>query len=120
MSGLFAGTPLERPVTCERCERPLDVCHCPRDASGKVLLPHQQRIRVRLERRRGRPVTVASGFDESASDLPAILRALRAALGAGGAVGRDARGVPMIEVQGEHAQRVIEHLTGLGYTIARA
>ncbi|MGP1346575.1 MAG: translation initiation factor [Phycisphaerales bacterium] len=117
MSGLFDGTPLERAVTCERCEKPLSECRCPRDADGRVLTPNQQRISVRIEKRRGKPVTIASGFDASASDLPAILRSLRTALGAGGSTGTDHNGKPMVEVQGEHAQRVREALKAMGYQI---
>lgn len=117
MSGLFAGTPLERPVTCERCSKPLAECACPRDASGRVLLPSQQRISVRVEKRRGKPITIASGFDAAASDLTSILKQLRSKLGAGGATGEDANSKPMVEVQGDHKQRVGEILKGLGYQI---
>ena len=34
MPGLFDGTPLVRPVTCQRCGKPLADCRCPRDAAG--------------------------------------------------------------------------------------
>ena len=78
MSGLFDGTPLERPVTCEACEKPLDQCACPRDASGQVLLPKDQPARVGLEKRRkGKTVTVIAGLDPTASDFDTILRKLK-------------------------------------------
>jgi translation initiation factor 1 len=117
MSGLFAGTPLERPVTCERCAKPLAECGCPRDAAGRVCMPSQQRLSVRLEKRRGKPVTIASGFDAEASDRAGILKALRTALGTGGTIGEDANGKPMVEVQGDHRQRVSDLLRGMGYPI---
>jgi len=62
MPGLFAGTPLERPVTCEVCEQPLAQCACPRDESGAVLLPKDQPAHVgREKRRKGKTVTVITG-----------------------------------------------------------
>lgn len=115
MSGLFAGTPLERPVTCERCEKPLDVCECPRDASGRVVIPSDQRVRIRTERRRNKLVTIVEGLDPDASDLKAIVKTLRAKCGAGGTVTRDA-----IEVQGEQREVVAGVLASLGYELRKA
>ena len=84
MSGLFAGTPLERLVTCRICEKPLGRCACPRGADGEVLLPKDQPLRVSLEKRRkGKTVTVVTGLDSSASDASEILRQLKAACAAG-------------------------------------
>lgn len=111
MAGLFDGTPLERPVTCEVCEQPLDACSCPRDASGAVLLPKDQAVRVsREKRRKGKVVTVVSGLNPSASDMDGILSRLKAACAAGGTI-HDER----IEVQGEHRERVVEIMRELGY-----
>ncbi len=115
MSGLFAGTPLERPVTCEVCEKPLDVCACPRDAAGCVLLPEKQTATVRMEKRRkGKVVTTVSGLDRCASDLDGIVKALKAACGAGGTVDA-ATGV--IEVQGDHRQRIAQQLRDMRYKV---
>ena len=75
MSGLFAGTPLERPVTCEVCEKPLDECACPRAEDGSVRLPRDQPAVVKMERRaRGKVVTTVRGLDPVASDLPGLLK----------------------------------------------
>jgi translation initiation factor 1 len=111
MSGLFAGSSLERPVTCVVCERPLDECDCPRGADGEVCRPRDQRIVVRREKRPGgRTVTVARGFDPVASDLAAIAKALRERLATGGTVDGDA-----IEVRGEHVAAVVADLEARGY-----
>ena len=116
MSGFFAGTPLERPVSCHVCEKPLDQCTCPHDAEGDVLLPKDQPVRIRREKRRkGKIVTVVEGLDPSASDLRAILRQLRSACAAGGTV---TGGV--LEVQGDHTKRVVAILEGLGYPAKRS
>ena len=67
MSGLFDGTPLERPVNCEVCQRPLAQCGCPRGESGVVLLPKDQAARVgREKRRKCKTVTVITGLDHVA------------------------------------------------------
>lgn len=110
MPGLFAGTSLERPVTCERCEKPLDQCRCPRDAAGKVKLPKDQPARVRRERRNGKMVTVIAGLDPAATDLPALLKQLRSKFGAGGTVSDDE-----LELQGDHRDKLIELLKAQGY-----
>ena len=116
MSGFFAGTPLERPVSCHVCEKPLDQCTCPRDAEGDVLLPKDQPVRIRREKRRkDKIVTVVEGLDPSASDLGAILRQLRSACAAGGTVTGG-----ILEIQGNHTKRVVAILAGLGYPAQRS
>jgi translation initiation factor 1 len=110
MPGLFDGTPLERPVTCDRCEKPLAECACPRDRSGKVLLTKDQPARVRREKRSGKTVTVIAGLDPRASDLPGLLRQFKTSLATGGTVAGGE-----IEVQGDHRDRVVALLKGLGY-----
>lgn len=111
MPGLFDGTPLERPVTCEVCAQPLEQCACPRDESGAVLLPKDQPARVgRATRRGGKTVTIITGLDPAASDLKAILTQLKSACAAGGRVDDGT-----IEIQGDHRQRVLAILQQLGY-----
>ncbi|MCP4593837.1 MAG: translation initiation factor [bacterium] len=111
MSGLFDGTALERPVTCQACEEPLDQCACPRSATGGVMLPKDQHARVgREKRRKGKTVTVITGLDPVASDWGAILGQLRSACAAGGTISQD-----RIEIQGDHRERVLTILRDLGY-----
>ncbi len=112
MSGLFDGTPLERPVTCAACEKPLADCNCPRNAAGEVVRPRDQQVRVRREKRgKGKTVTVVSGLDPVASDGKAILGRLKSVCAAGGKLGRDGE----IEIQGDHRARVIEVLKEMGF-----
>ena len=114
MSNLFAGTSLERPVTCERCNNALVKCTCPRDRkSGKVLDPKDQPVRVRREQRRGKFVTVIVGFtprSERTNDLPALLKHYRTTFGTGGTIDDTT-----IEIQGDQRDKVLEHLRALGY-----
>lgn len=114
MSRLFAGTTLEQPATCGLCGKPIGVCICPRDAlSGKVLHPADQAIRVRREQRRGKFVTVVTGFTARSArtdDLPSILKELKSKLATGGSLS----GTTM-ELQGDHRDRLVEHFKNLGY-----
>lgn len=118
MSGLFAGTPLEQPVTCERCARPHAQCACPRDRkSGRVLEPRDQPLRVRREQRRGKFITVVVGFSarsERTNDLPELLKALKSKLGVGGTLLDDNAAVGF-ELQGDHRDKLVEHFKALGY-----
>lgn len=114
MSGLFQGTPLEQPLTCERCQQPHAKCACPRDRlSGKVLDPKDQPLRIRREKRGGKLVTVIAGFaprSDRTNDLPGILKQLKGTLGTGGSVDKTC-----IEVQGDHRDKLVVHFQKLGY-----
>lgn len=110
MPGLFDGTKWERPVTCERCGQPLDQCQCPRDAGGQIKLPKDQPVRVRREKRGGRTVTVIAGLDPAATNLAAMLKQFRTALGVGGTLKDGA-----LELQGDHRDRLVGQLRALGY-----
>jgi len=111
MPGLFDGTALERPVTCETCGQPLAHCVCPRGESGDVLLPKDQPVRVgREKRRKGKTVTVIAGLDPVASNLNAILGRLKSVCAAGGTINAG-----RIEIQGDHRERVLAILKDLGY-----
>jgi len=119
MSGLFAGTPLEQPVTCHRCGRTHAACTCPRDRdTGRVLDPKDQPVRIRREQRRGKVVTVVAGFAPRSArtdDLPSLLKQLKATLGTGGTLDTSKPGMATIEVQGDHRDRLVEHFKMLGY-----
>ena len=111
MSGLFDGTSLERPVTCEVCKQPVAECACPRNESGEVLLPKDQLARVgRAKRRKGKTVTVVTGLDQVASNLDEILKKLKSSCAAGGTINEG-----RIEIQGDHREHVLSILQDLGY-----
>lgn len=110
MPGLFAGTDLERPVTCEVCANPLDACECPRNAQGSVCRPQDQPARVQREKRRGKWTTVVTGLDADASDLPGLLKDVKKLCSAGGTATADG-----FEVQGDHRDRLVEWLKAKGY-----
>ena len=88
-----------------------EVTRCPRDAAGKALLPKDQQARVSRERRAGgKWMTVVGGLDPAATDLGTLLKKLKAECAAGGGVSEG-----KVEVQGDHRDRVVEILKGMGF-----
>ena len=111
MSGLFAGTSLERPVTCEHCEKPIGLCTCPRSGDGKLAHAKDQPLRVQRESRRGKTVTMISGFSARESDLAPLLKELKTKFATGGNLS-----AATIELQGDHRDKLVAHLRTIGYT----
>ncbi|MGD1805126.1 translation initiation factor [Dapis sp. BLCC M126] len=76
------------------------------------LPPNQQNLRVQASRkgRKGKTVTIISGFQSDSETLTALLKQLKNQCGAGGTL-KDNE----IEIQGEHKQKLVEILTKLGY-----
>lgn len=112
MPGLFAGTPFERPVTCDRCGREQRECDCPPEAPAAAsrIAPGEQHPRVRRERRRGKWSTVVSDLQADAAEQKTLLSELRTSLGTGGGL-RDGE----LVLQGDHRDAVVGHLLSLGY-----
>jgi len=72
----------------------------------------QQNLKVQASRkgRKGKTVTVISGFQMKPETLAALLKQLKTQCGTGGTV-RDNE----IEIQGDHKQKLVQILTQLGY-----
>jgi translation initiation factor 1 len=110
--GLFDGTPLERPIVCEQCGLPMAECPCPEAVRADVR-PESQRLKLRVEKRkRGKVVTVVSGFRCSAFQMGKILKQLKDECGAGGTLADDC-----VEIQGDHLARVRQRLVDWGYKV---
>jgi translation initiation factor 1 len=137
MSRLFSGTPLERPIVCETCHQAVADCTCTKlppkhkmserpggkhhgtqPSTGYKLTPansdppKDQLAKIRIEKRKGgKMVTIITGLEHPANDLPALCADLKSKLGAGGSVqGRT------IEIQGEKDKEIKALLTALGIT----
>ncbi len=80
----------------------------------KSLLPQQQTIRLRLDkkRRRGKTVTLASGFQLNPKDLKLLSKLLKQNCGAGGTAKADE-----IEIQGDHRDKIRQKLLALNYNV---
>jgi translation initiation factor 1 len=76
------------------------------------LPPNQQNLRVQASRagRKGKTVTVITGFQARPETLNALLKQLKAQCGTGGTLKDD-----ILEIQGDHKQKILQILVGLGY-----
>jgi translation initiation factor 1 len=74
----------------------------------------QQPLKIQATRsgRKGKTVTVVSGFQSSSASLTELAKKLKTQCGTGGAV-KD----QTIEIQGDHRQKLKEVLEGLGYPV---
>ncbi len=81
-----------------------------------ALDPAHQKVIVRLDRkgRGGKSVTVVEGLQLSKTNKEALLKELKAALGAGGTV-KDMS----LEIQGDQCDAVITALTKMGYRVRK-
>jgi translation initiation factor 1 len=98
---------------CPACRRPVAQCVC-----GNAPVPAGDGI-VRVSRetkgRAGKGVTLVKGLALDAAALAQLAKQLKAACGSGGTV-KDG----VIEVQGDHCERVIGFLARQGRVVKRA
>jgi translation initiation factor 1 len=73
-----------------------------------------QHLTVRLDskRRRGKTVTLITGFQSTPDELQGIATQLKKQCGAGGQVLDNE-----IEIQGDHRAKVVAKLTGMGFSV---
>lgn len=99
---------------CPGCEQPVDNCRC---KSAKTPPRGDGVVRVRREvaGRKGKVVTVVQGLSLEGLELLAMAKDLKKLCGSGGTL-RDG----VIELQGEHVEKIMAHLSARGYTVKRA
>ena len=99
---------------CPVCRRPLAVCSC---ATAKPRVVGDGIVRVSRETkgRAGKGVTLVRGLDLDDAALQALGKQLKTACGSGGTV-KDG----VIEVQGDHCERVMAMLQAQGRKVKRA
>jgi len=99
---------------CPGCRQPVAQCACRAPAPAP---PGDGWARVSREtqRRGGKTVTVVRGLALPPADLAALGKALRTACGSGGTA-KDG----MLEIQGDHVQRVLDALQAAGHRAKRA
>ncbi|HEX2350563.1 MAG TPA: stress response translation initiation inhibitor YciH [Ktedonobacterales bacterium] len=112
-------TGIGRIKLCKRCGQPEDQCRCGREPRAGEIRPGVPRdgvVRVMLDRkgRGGKAVTLVMGVPGAPDEIAGLGKSLKQFCGAGGAVKDD-----VIEVQGDHRDRIIARLTALGYKVKR-
>lgn len=101
---------------CPRCARPVTACTCPKgkramqQAAGPRPAGRGVRVSRETKGRKGKGVTVITGLPLDAAALEDLAKTLKARCGAGGTV-RDG----VIEIQGEHRERLLAELRALGH-----
>lgn len=78
----------------------------------KDLPPKQQSLRVQSTRkgRKGKTVTIISGFQSSSATLGSLLKQLKNHCGSGGTLKEN-----ILEIQGDHKEKICQFLQKLGY-----
>lgn len=99
---------------CPACRQPMAQCIC---GQTRAVAVGDGIVRVSREKkgRGGKTVTVARGLALSAAELSALGRALKTACGSGGTVADG-----LIEIQGDHVERVMQVLQGKGMTVKKS
>lgn len=82
------------------------------ERATQELPPNQQDLRIQASRkgRKGKTVTVISGFQTKPETLTNLLKQLKTQCGTGGAVKDNT-----LEIQGDHTQKLLQILIQLGY-----
>ncbi|MES3015717.1 MAG: translation initiation factor Sui1 [Pseudomonadota bacterium] len=109
--GLVYSTDVGR--MCPACRQPIAACICGQKAgpAGDGIV----RVSRETKGRAGKGVTLVKGLPLDAAGLTAVGKQLKAACGSGGTV-KDG----VIEIQGDHVERVIELLKKDGRSVKRA
>ena len=103
-----------RDLLCPTCHQLKTTCTCKVEPSAPSKSSFA-RVGRETKGRRGRGVTIISDLPVDENGLVELATKLKTRLGTGGAV-KDGR----IEIQGDHRDRIVAELEGLGYRVKRA
>lgn len=95
---------------CPDCRKPLNECGCKGAAKAKPVGDGNVKVSRESKGRGGKTVTLVRGLPLDADALAALGKQLRSACGSGGTV-KDG----VLEIQGDHCERVMAELTKLGH-----
>ena len=95
---------------CPTCRKPLADCVCKSTAKAKPAGDGNVRVARESKGRGGKTVTLVRGLPLDADALAALGKQLRSACGSGGTV-KDG----VIEIQGDHCDKVMQALEQQGY-----
>ena len=99
---------------CPQCRQPLTGCRCVA-TSARPATDGVVRVFMETKGRAGKGVTVVRGLPLDTVALTALGKQLKSSCGTGGTV-KDG----IVEVQGDHRDRVIELLKSQGFVVKRA
>jgi translation initiation factor 1 len=99
---------------CPDCDRPVADCRC---GKKRAAAPGDGVVRVSRETkgRKGKGVTLITGVPLDEVELADLAKRLKTRCGAGGTVKNG-----VIEIQGDHRDKVIAELQGRGWTVKKS
>ncbi|MBL8348353.1 MAG: translation initiation factor Sui1 [Rubrivivax sp.] len=100
---------------CPQCRRPMQDCACATQRAAVPAASGPIRVSRESKGRGGKTVTLVRGLPLPAAELEALGKQLRSHCGSGGTV-KDG----VLEVQGDHCERVLAWLLAQGYAAKRA
>ena len=103
---------------CPKCQSPISACRCKKkrpEPKSQFKFDGVIRIRREVKGRKGRTVTIISGFALDDNALNVLSKQLKQHCGTGGTV-KDG----MVIIQGDHRDTVKGLLEGQGYTVKLA
>ena len=101
-----------RKLLCPKCKQLKSTCTCEAPAPTKSTVV---RVGRETKGRGGKGVTIVADLPLNEAGLAELAAKLKQKLGTGGTV-KDGR----IEIQGDHRDRIVAELEGLGYRVKRA
>lgn len=104
----------DRSRICPECRQPVAQCTC-KSAAVRPVGDGNVRVSRETKGRAGKGVTVIKGLPLAAPELAALGKQLRTACGSGGTVKEGT-----LEIQGDHADRVVVLLKAQGFSVKRA
>lgn len=100
---------------CPQCRRSVPSCTCAAQPTGAPAASGPIRVSRESKGRGGKTVTLVRGLPLAAAELEALGKQLRSHCGSGGTV-KDG----VLEVQGDHCERVLAWLLAQGYAAKRS
>ena len=100
---------------CPVCRKPVAQCVCKQNQAASSVTDGIVRVQRETKGRGGKAVTVVRGVPVDTAGLVKLGQQLKAACGSGGTV-KDG----VIEVQGDHCEKVVALLQGQGYQVKRS
>ncbi len=95
---------------CKKCGELMSECIC--NAKGEIKAKNEYQIAVSMEKRNGKPVSIAGTFYLDEKEAKELLSKLKKSLAVGGTI-KDGK----LEFQGEHRDRLRELLKKEGFRV---
>lgn len=100
---------------CPSCGNKLKSCKCKEISSSQISNDSKVRVSRESKGRKGNGVSLISGLPLKESEMKVLAKKLKQICGSGGAVKNG-----IIEIQGEHRDKLVAELIKLGYLAVKA